>query len=158
MLKPPCPAWPFCPAPKTTIPATLTYDNDTVLRLFSRGTQIPKQVEVLEAIQGYLQDVDIQVDVNKVELQTFLDRRNCRAGQAVVDDLAEQGRDVGYSEATLEEMQAALAAANAKGGSNGATSELTENEPSNETLDFGRRITFYLNCTKIQSPFLPLSF
>ncbi len=130
------------------------YDSNTVLRLFSRGTRIPKQVEVLEAIQGYLADVGIEVEVNIVEVQTFLDRRNCRAGQAVRDYLDEQGReDVDTSEATLEDMQAALAAANARGGASCATGELLENEPSNETLDFGRQITFYLNCAKIQSPF-----
>ena len=129
------------------------YDNDTVLRLFSRGTRIPKQVEVLEAIQGYLGDVGVKVDVNIVEVQTFLDRRNCRSGQAVADYLEEQGRDIDSSEATLEEFQAALAAANAQGSASCATGELIENEPSNETLDFGRQLTFYLNCAKAQSPF-----
>ena len=129
------------------------YDNDTVLRLFSRGTRIPKQVEVLEAIQGYLADVGVKVDVNIVEVQTFLDRRNCRSGRAVADLLEERGRDVDSSEATMEEFRAALAAANARGSASCATGELIENEPSNETLDFGRQLTFYLNCAKAQSPF-----
>ncbi len=129
------------------------YDHDTVLRLFSRGTRIPKQVEVLEAFQGYLADVGINVDVNIVEVQTFLDRRNCRAGQAVADFLADSGSTVDSADATLEQMQDALAAANERGSTSCATAELIENEPSNETLDFGRQITYYLNCSKAQSPF-----
>ena len=128
------------------------YDFDGEIKLISRGTRIPKQVEVLEAIQGYLSDVGINVDVNITDVQPFLDSRNCRAGQAVADLLEERGRDVDTSEATLEEMQAAMAAAEAKGGSSCATHQLIENEPSNETLDFGRQALFYLNCTKIQSP------
>ena len=128
------------------------YDFDTTINLISRGTRIPKQVEVLEAIQGYLSDVGITVDVNITDVQPFLDSRNCRAGQAVADLLEERGRDVDTSEATLEEMRAAMATAEAKGGSSCATHQLIENEPSNETLDFGRQATFYLNCTKIQSP------
>ena len=95
----------------------------------------------------------IKVDVNIVEVQTFLHRRNCRSGQAVADYLEEQGKDIDSSEATLEDFQAALAAANATGSASCATGELIENEPSNETLDFGRQITFYLNCAKAQSPF-----
>jgi len=71
------------------------YDNDTVLRLFSRGTRIPKQVEVLEAVQGYLADVGVNVDVNIVDVQGFLDRRNCRAGQAVADLLSDRGSTSG---------------------------------------------------------------
>ena len=128
------------------------YDFDGELQLISRGTRIPKQVEVLEAIQGYLGDVGIKVDVNIVEVQTLLDTRNCRAGQAVADLLEERGRDVDTSEATLEEFQAAMAAADAKGGASCGTVPLIENEPSNETLDFGRQALFYLNCSKIQSP------
>ena len=129
------------------------YDNDTVLRLFSRGTRIPKQVEVLEAVQGYLADVGVNVDVNIVDVQGFLDRRNCRAGQAVADLLSDRGSTKNAADATLEEMQAALAAANERGSTSCATAELIENEPSNETLDFGRQITYYLNCSKAQSPF-----
>ena len=30
---------------------------------------------------------------------------------------------------------------------------MIENEPSTETLDLGRHLTFYLNCAKAQSPF-----
>jgi peptide/nickel transport system substrate-binding protein len=128
------------------------YDFDTEIRLYSRGTRIPKQIEVLEAIQGYLGDVGIKVDVNIIELQTFLERRNCRAGQAVADLLKERGRDIPTTEATMEEFRAAMEAANAKGGSSCITGQLIENEPSNETLDFGRQIVFYLNCATIQSP------
>jgi peptide/nickel transport system substrate-binding protein len=143
----------FDPALSRKLLTEASYDNSTVLRLFSRGNRIPKQVEVLEAIQGYLSDVGVNVDLNIVEVQTFLDRRNCRSGQAVADLLKERGRNVDSSEATLEEFQAALAAANAKGGASCATSELIENEPSTETLDLARHLNYYLNCAKAQSPF-----
>lgn len=128
------------------------YNYSTVLKLSSRGTRIPKQVEVLEAVQGYLAKVGVKVDINIVDVRTFLDLRNCRAGRAVADLLKVRGRDVDTSEATLEEMQAAMAAAAARGSTSCVTSELVENEPSNETLDFGRQATFYLNCVRIQSP------
>ena len=128
------------------------YDFDTVFSLSSRAARIPKQVEVLEAVQTYLADVDVKVEIALIDVQKFLDLRNCRAGRAVADLLAERGRDVDTSEATLEEMQAAMAAATAKGSSSCPTSDLLENEPSNETLDFGRQVTFYMNCARVQSP------
>ena len=128
------------------------YDFDTELLLSSRAARIPKQVEVLEAVQGYLADVGVKVNINLVDVQRFLDLRNCRAGQAVKDLLESRGSDKDASEATLEEMQAAMAAANAQGSASCPTTDLVENEPSNETLDFGRQVMFYMNCTKIQSP------
>ncbi len=82
-----------------------------------------------------------------------MDTRNCRAGQMVLDLFEERGITKDTSEATLEEFQAALAAAQARGTTSCPTSGLIENEPSNETLDFGRQVTFYLNCAKAQSPF-----
>ena len=128
------------------------YDFDTELALFSRGTRIPKQVEVLEAFQSYLADVGITVNITIGDVAKFVEGRNCRAGRAVADLLEERGRDIDTSEATLEEMQDAMAAAEAKGGSSCPTYQLYENEPSNETLDFGRQALYYMSCTKIQSP------
>ena len=128
------------------------YDFDSEIKLISRGTRIPKQVEVLEAIQAYLADVGINVDLNIIDVATLIETRNCRAGQATADLLAERGLDKSTDDATLEEFTAAMAAAEAKGGASCLTVPLIENEPSNETLDFGRQALFYLNCAKIQSP------
>ena len=129
------------------------YDFNTTIKLTSRGTRIPKQIEVLETIQSFLADVGVKVDLNIVEVQAFLDVRNCRSGQAVVDLFEERGITKDPSDATLEEFQAALAVAQARGSTSCPSSGLIENEPSNETLDYGRQVTFYLNCAKAQSPF-----
>jgi hypothetical protein len=96
--------------------------------------------------------VDVKLEIDLVDVQKFLDLRNCRAGRAVMDLLEERGIDKDSSEATLEEMQAAMVAATAAGSTSCPTSDFIENEPSNETLDFGRQVTFYMNCARIQSP------
>ncbi|HZA21340.1 MAG TPA: ABC transporter substrate-binding protein, partial [Dehalococcoidia bacterium] len=53
------------------------YDPNNKITILGRGTRIPKQVEVYEAIQFYLQQVGMNVEINVVEVQTFLDSRNC---------------------------------------------------------------------------------
>jgi hypothetical protein len=40
-----------------------------------------------------------------------------------------------------------------KGGATCPTGDLMDDEPSNETLDFGRQANFYMNCTRITSQF-----
>jgi ABC-type transport system substrate-binding protein len=121
--------------------------------MYSRGTRIPKNVEVLEALQSYLQEVGIKVDLRVVQRQEWLDRRNCRSGTAVADLLKERGRKVDASEATLEEMRAAMAAAKAKGSASCPTAEMIDDAPSNETLDFGRQVLSWMNCARIRSTF-----
>ncbi len=128
------------------------YDFDTTLTLFSRGTRIPKQVEVVEAYQSYLAEVGINVDITIGDVAQFVEARNCRSGRAVADLLASRGRDVDPSEATLEEMQAAMEVATQNGSASCPTYDIYGNEPSNETLDFGRQAIYYLNCARIQSP------
>jgi peptide/nickel transport system substrate-binding protein len=124
------------------------YNPNNKITLLGRGTRIPKQVEVYEAIQGYLKAVGINVEINIIEVQTLLERRNCRIGKAVQEVLEAQGKDPQTATPTTADFQAALA----KGGANCPTADLIENEPSNETLDFGRQASFYLNCTKPQAP------
>jgi peptide/nickel transport system substrate-binding protein len=124
-----------------------SYDPNSQITILGRDGRIPKQVEVYEAVQFYLQQVGMNVEINVAEVQTFLDSRNCRIGKAVADVLAERGRNVDTSEATLEEFQAALG----RGGASCPTSDLFENEPSNETLDFGRQASFYMNCARPQA-------
>jgi ABC-type transport system substrate-binding protein len=124
------------------------YNPNNKITIMGRGTRIPKQVEVYEAIQGYLKTVGMNVDIKVIEVKAFIDHRNCRAGKAVSEILKQRGRDVDTSLATAEEFQAAVN----KGGADCPTAELMENEPSNETLDFGRQAIFYLNCARIASP------
>jgi ABC-type transport system substrate-binding protein len=133
--------------------AEADYNYDTVIRVWSRGTRIPKNVEVLEAFESYLEEVGFNVDLRILETQVWRDRRECRAGRAVADLLQERGRKVDATEATLEEMQAAMAAAKARGSASCATAELIDDAPSNETLDFGRQTVAYMSCTRGRSAF-----
>jgi ABC-type transport system substrate-binding protein len=127
------------------------YNFGTKLTLVSRGTRIPKQVEVLEAIQSYLADVGMKLEIQIVDAATRRANRNCWAGQAVTDLLKERGRDVDPSKATIEEIKDAMAAATVKRSASCPAADMLEEEPSNETLDFGRQAVWYVNCTVAQS-------
>lgn len=120
------------------------YNPDNVIKITGRSSRIPKQVEIYEAIQAYMQDAGMNVELNVVEPAIRTNISNCGIGKAVSDVLAERGKDPSdTSGATLEEFQAAVD----KGGAScGVTGDLVENEPSNETLDFGRQIGRYMNC------------
>ena len=52
------------------------------------------------------------------------------------------GRDPSVEKATNEDFQAALD----KGGADCPTGDLIGNQPSNETLDFGRQLRYYMSC------------
>ena len=118
------------------------YDPKNVIRIVGRSTRIPKQVEVYEAIQGYMKAVGMNVEINIVEVATRSALTNCGIGKALNEVLEAQGKDPKKDKPTLADMQAAVD----KGGANCPTGQLIENEPSNETLDFGRQMNFYMNC------------
>jgi peptide/nickel transport system substrate-binding protein len=118
------------------------YDPKNVIRIVGRSTRIPKQVEVYEAIQGYMKAVGMNVEINIVEAKTRADLTNCGIGLALNEVLQAQGKDPKKDKPTLADMKAAVD----KGGANCPTGMLIENEPSNETLDFGRQMNFYMNC------------
>jgi peptide/nickel transport system substrate-binding protein len=143
--------WEYNPDLSRQLLEEADYDFHTTLTLVSRGTRIPKQVEVLEAVQSYLADIGMNLELRVVDAASRRAIRNCWAGQAVIDLLKERGRDVDPSEATLEEIRDAMAAATVKGSASCPASDLLEEEPSNETLDFGRQAVWYLNCTVAQS-------
>jgi peptide/nickel transport system substrate-binding protein len=129
------------------------YDFDTEIKMVTRGSRIPKQVEVVEAMHGYLDEVGVNVDLQVVESSVRQEYRGCRAGKAVSDLLAERGRDVKASAATLEEMQAAMALATERGGASCVTAELTSALPGYDTMDFGRIATGKMSCAPKKSPF-----
>jgi hypothetical protein len=113
-----------------------------LIRITGRSTRIPKQVEVYEAIQGYLEEVGMNVEINIVEPSVRSAMTRCGIGQAVAEVLEAKGKAVDTAQATMEEYQAAVD----KGGANCPTGDLIENEPSNETLDFGRQVNNYMSC------------
>jgi peptide/nickel transport system substrate-binding protein len=122
--------------------AEADYDPNNLIRITGRSTRIPKQVEVYEAIQGYLEEVGMNVEINIVEPSVRSAMTRCGIGQAVAEVLEAKGKAVDTAQATMEEYQAAVD----KGGANCPTGDLIENEPSNETLDFGRQVNNYMSC------------
>jgi peptide/nickel transport system substrate-binding protein len=118
------------------------YNPDNVIRIMGRPDRIPKLVEVYESMQAYMADVGMNVEIDIVEASIRRDRTGCGIGQAVNEVLQTSGRDPNVDKPTREDFQAAID----KGGANCPYGDLTENEPSNETLDFGRQANFYMSC------------
>jgi peptide/nickel transport system substrate-binding protein len=125
------------------------YDPQNVIRMGGRSARIPKQVEGYEAIHGYLTTVGMNIEIDVMETAIWSELRQCAIGKAVNEVLEAQGKDPSTAEPTLADMQAALD----KGGSNCPTAHMLETGGvSSETLDFGRQIINYMNCTR------PVSF
>jgi ABC-type transport system substrate-binding protein len=125
------------------------YNPQNVIRMGGRSARIPKQVEGYEAIHGYLTAVGMNIEIDVMETAIWSELRQCAIGKAVNEVLEAQGKDPGTDEPTLADMQAALD----KGGSNCPTAHMLETGGvSSETLDFGRQVINYMNCTR------PVSF
>jgi peptide/nickel transport system substrate-binding protein len=122
--------------------AEANYDPNNVINIMGRGTRIPKQVEVYEAVHAYLEEVGMNVEIQVVEAGVRTARTACGIGKAVNEVLEAAGKDPNVAKPTKEDFQAAID----KGGANCPYGDLIENEPSNETLDFGRQANFYLSC------------
>jgi hypothetical protein len=105
------------------------YDPKNVIKITGRATRIPKQVEVYEAMDSYLDGVGINAEINVVEASVRDDLRQCAIGKAVSEVLEAKGLDPETAEPTLADMQAALD----KGGSDCPTSDLIES-PSPATV------------------------
>jgi peptide/nickel transport system substrate-binding protein len=119
------------------------YNPENVIKITGRGTRIPKQVEIYESVQAYAADVGINIEINVVESAVRNTINQCAVGKAVSEYLESEGKDgSNTSGASLEEYQAAME----RGVTTCTTGHLIENEPSNETLDFGRQVGRYLNC------------
>ena len=111
-----------------------------------RATRIPKLVEVYEAVQAYMADVGMNVEIDIVEASIRRERTGCGIGRAVNEVLEAAGKDPATATPTREEIQAAI-----EKGSSCPYGDLIENEPSSETLDFGRQMNYYMNCNSIRS-------
>jgi len=118
------------------------YNPNNQITITGRATRIPKQVEVYEAIQGYLAAVGMNVKVNVVEASVRQAMTACGIGKAVNDVLIAQGKDPNKDTPTMADFQAAVD----RGGSSCPSADMVENEPSNETLDYGRQMNYYMNC------------
>jgi peptide/nickel transport system substrate-binding protein len=122
--------------------AEANYNPENVITIMGRATRIPKQVEVYEAMQAYMAEVGMNVEIELVEASVRTERTSCGIGKAVNEVLEAAGKDPNVDKPTREDFQAAIA----KGGANCPYGDLIENEPSNETLDFGRQANFYMSC------------
>ena len=127
--------------------AEANYDPENQITIVGRGTRIPKQIEVSEAIQGYLTNIGMNVDFKIVEPSIRSELTRCGIGKATQEILTSAGRDPETDKPTNEDFQAALD----KGGADCPTGDLIGNQPSNETLDFGRQVRYYMNCDAIRS-------
>jgi hypothetical protein len=89
-----------------------------------------------------MEEVGINAEIEIVEAAIRTERTGCGIGLAVNEVLQAAGKDPNVVKPTHEDFQAAID----KGGANCPYGDLIENEPSNETLDFGRQANFYLSC------------
>ena len=123
--------------------AEAAYDPDNVVKIGGRSARIPKQVELYETLHAFMTEVGFNVEITVLEPSIRNEMRNCAIGKAISEVLEAQGKDPQEAEPTLADMQAALD----KGGANCPTGHvLSAGGFSNETLDFGRQATRYLNC------------
>jgi ABC-type transport system substrate-binding protein len=137
----------FDPELSRQLLAEADYNPQNVIKITSRGARIPKPVEVSEALQGFMEDVGINAEVNIVDPAIRQAMRECGIGAAVNKALEDQGKDPQTAVPTLEDMQAAL-----ENGPTCPTGDLIGASGfSSETLDFGRQAVNYLNCTRVFS-------
>ena len=69
------------------------YDPENKITIMGRATRIPKNVEVYEAMQGYLSDVGFNVDILVAEPSVRRAMNRCFIGKAVQEILEGQGKD-----------------------------------------------------------------
>ncbi len=139
--------YPYDPIKAKELLAEANYNPDNEITITSRGARIAKQVEVSEAVHGYLTEVGINVNFQVVEPSVRRDLTRCGIGKAVQEVLEDSGRNPETETPTNADMQTALDG----GGASCPTGDLIGNQPSNETLDFGRQLRYYMSCTSIRS-------
>ena len=126
------------------------YNPENKITLISRGQRVAKQTEVSEAIHAYLNEVGINFEFQIVEPSIRSARTKCGIGKAVLEVIADSGRDPETTEPTRDDIAAAIAKGGAAcDGTQGI--QMVGNQPSNETLDFGRQLRYYMSCTSIRS-------
>ena len=126
------------------------YNPENKITLISRGQRVAKQTEVSEAIHAYLNEVGINFEFQIVEPSIRSARTKCGIGKAVLEVIADSGRDPETTEPTRDDIAAAIDKGGAAcDGTQGI--QMVGNQPSNETLDFGRQLRYYMSCTSIRS-------
>ena len=133
--------------------AEANYDPANKMTIMGRATRIPKNVEVYEAMQGYLEDVGMNVDILVAEPSVRRAMNRCFMGKAVQEIMEADRRDPQVEQPTTADFQAALD----KGGADCPRSEISAGQPSNETLDFGRQVNNSMSCSYISSGICDLS-
>ena len=123
------------------------YNPENKITISSRAARVVKQVEVSEALQAYWADVGINSVIQIIEPSIRSERTLCGIGKATQEVLAASGRDPNVDAPTMADYQAALD----KGGADCHYGDLMGNQPSNETLDFGRQMNYYMRCNSIRS-------
>ena len=137
----------FDPAKSKQLLQEANYNPDNVATIVSRGTRIPKQREVSESLQAFWESVGLNVDFRIIEPAKRSELTRCGIGTATKEVMEAAGREADLLQATNEDFQAAIDA----GGATCPTGDLIGNQPSNESLDFGRQVRFYMNCQGIRS-------
>ena len=127
--------------------AEADYDPANKMTIMGRATRIPKNVEVYEAMQGYLSTVGMNVGILVAEPSVLRAMNRCFIGKAVMEIMEADGRDPQVDQPTTEDFHAALN----KGGADCPRSEINAGQLSNETLDFGRQVRNSMSCTYISS-------
>jgi peptide/nickel transport system substrate-binding protein len=125
------------------------YNPANSITINMRAARVAKQIEISEAIVGYLKDVGMNVEFQVVESSIRSAMTQCGVGKALQEVLEASGRDPKVDTPNTNDMRAAVA----KGGSDCTFVQLMGNQPSNETLDFGRQANYYMNCISIRSMF-----
>ena len=137
----------FDPARSQQLLQEANYSPENKMTIVSRGTRIPKQREVSESLQAFWTAVGINVDFRVVEPAKRSELTRCGIGTATKEVMEAAGKEPDLLKATNADFQAAVDA----GGASCPTGDLIGNQPSNESLDFGRQVRFYMNCQGIRS-------
>ena len=95
------------------------------MTIMGRATRIPKNVEVYEAMQGYLKDVGMNVDILVAEPSVRRAMNRCFMGKAVMEIMEAGGRDPQTEQPTTADFEAALA----KGGADCPGRRLARDSP-----------------------------
>jgi peptide/nickel transport system substrate-binding protein len=123
------------------------YNPENKITISTRAARVYKQVEISEAIQAYWSDVGMNVELQIIEPSIRSERTRCGVGKATQEIMAASGRNPEVDTPTKADFQTAVD----KGGADCYYGDLMGNQPSNETLDFGRQMNYYMSCTSIRS-------
>ncbi|HEU0021467.1 MAG TPA: ABC transporter substrate-binding protein [Dehalococcoidia bacterium] len=128
------------------------YNPENKITINTRAARVAKQIEISEAIVGYLSQVGMNAEFQVVESSVRSAMTQCGIGKTVQRILEDSGRDPSAAVPTNADFQAALDS----DGPQCTFINLIGNQPSNETLDFGRGVNYYMDCASIRSGFCDL--